>query len=476
MQDRHPPATGLADLPPELLQKVFKELGYLGMLRTVPRVCRAFRKAFAIRELDLTGNYGGMEPGPGRTLESLENTGQTEGLVQWVQRHGTHLQGFRAALGKLESCKASQILAAISSKLGSELRAFEIATTYQTDCCGLTSRMLPVLAAEWKSMISIELSLAGPLMDEHLQALAYTNVEFLFLSYPQALSPQTDRFEFTQAGWKGFGGLRTLELEGGGIHHTLGLGELPLDDLRLRHCSRLSLQGLATSSTLSRLALVEPDLIHSETLSWFQPLQSISSLKHLDLEGPLFGEVHGTSAVLSQLLLLSQLVSIDLSNWKPPDRGLDPALLVVPPCQQLTSLCLRGNLHFLCLDFAALSGLKALTLIMPIRSCSVDMSHLTNLTSLMIQREDDDGHNALLDVTWIGQLLSLNTLQLIDCVGLHFPQDRAWEPLARSPSLRVVDLNGSSPSQDHMSWLQMAEFILSIKDRGSLPPVELKLW
>lgn len=467
---------GLADLPQEVLCKIFKRLDYMEMLRTPTRVCRAFRKALAVSRLDLTAKQIFGEPGPGRSLESLVARGERKPFLDWLRQHGCQAKEFRAALGKFEAPEASSFISTIASLLGSRLEQFEIASQYRYDQGGLQTSCLAEMVKNWDLlMFNIELPLAGPLMDEHLEALAENDPIMMSLSYPKALAQASNFFGFTRDGWRGFARLDNLSLIGGGLHHTWGLGDITLQILHLSHGSCLSLVGLRSSTTLHWLLLDHPDLQNSDAEPWVQQLQAISTLRSLDLDGPPVGQSRGISTDVAPLFHITQLEVLRIKKWKPTDHGSLLSQMPIPACPQLTELVIAGKITELQLDCAALPNLKELVLEMPIHELPASLTSLTKLTGLRIKREEAADASQVLNVTMIGQLMSLRMLALNDCIGLHIPEDEAWHALAKSPDLRTVNLSGSCPSQDHMSWLQMAEFILAIMKRTDLPPVELNL-
>lgn len=446
-------------------------------LQTPTRVCRGFRKAFAASRLDLTAKQTVTgAPGPGRSLESLQAQGQRGPFLDWMRQHGCQAKEFRAALGKLEAPEASSFISSIGSLLGSRLEQFEIASRHRRGQGGLETSSLVEMVKNWDLlMFNIELPLAGPLMDEHLEALAENDPVMMSLSYAKALAQRSNFFGFTRDGWRGFARLANLTLSGGGLHHTWGLGDIPVEILHLSHGSHLSLEGLRSSSTLHYLCLDHPDLEDSDAEPWVQQLQAISSLRSLDLDGPPVGQQRGVSTDLAPLFHITQLKVLRIMKWKPTDHGILLSQMPIPPCPQLTELVISGRINELQLDCAALPNLKTLALEMPIHELPASLTSLTKLTYLRIKREEDEVALPALNVTMIGELMSLHDLCLIDCIGLCIPEDEAWRALSQSPVLRMVDLSGSCPSQDHMSWLQMAEFVLAIMKRTDQPPVQLKL-
>ena len=415
--------------------------------------------------------------GPGRSLESIEAEGQTEDLLRWLARYGRKLWEFRAKLGMLETSKASAIIQAIGRCLGPTLSHFEIDCHLHEDEGGLNATMLSSATAGLRLLSNLELPLAGQLTDTHLRALANAQPTRLRLLYPSKLHAAANSFSYTKEGWSSFEHMSDLNLVGGHVCHTWGMADAPINKLLLGHGSQLSLEGLKTSTSLTSLTLQQPDLQHSSESPWFQQLQPLSGLKSLVLVGRPSSSAPNISATVMQLFHLSHLHHLGIYDWSPADIGLHLADLHVPDCPQLKTLHISGSLKWPFLNFEALSSLRSLTLRLPAVMLPGSLSNLVQLTLLDISRSSNEALSPL-NVSVIGHLVALVTLYLDNCRELEFDSDAAWLTLAMSPALQRVGLTGSRPASDQISWLAMANFMIAVKGRNSvpdLPSVELFL-
>lgn len=483
------PGVGLADLPPEMLTRIFDHLEYLEALRTAPRVCRALRRVCGVSRLDLTAYLPDCErAGPGRSLESLDKAGQTDDLLQWLRRYGGTLWEFRAALGKLGTPEACATLQAIAERLGPTLSNFEISSEFRQPHGGLETSLLAGTLAGLENLSSIELPLSGQLTDCHLHALAKAQPKHLSLSYAFTLDRASNSFGYTQEGWSSFEALSHLSLTGGAIHHTWGLANAPIINLHLSHGRQLSLAGLKASSSLTYLCLDQPDLQHSNDSPWFQQLQHIASLRSLQLNGQPFGSVLPSSAVAAQVFHVSQLQSIGISAWVSDysDNGSSLSHNGIASCPQLTDLCLSGDLFWPSSTFEAFPRLQSLRLECPNTILPSSLSTLTQLSYLYISRSGDnliDEDSVPLNVNMVGHLVALQDLSLVDCRELEIWEEEAWLTLAASPLLQSVDLSGSWAAADRhwpaadrqQCWVVMTRFIIALKARRALPAVALWL-
>ena len=466
----------ILDLSPELLGKVFDFLNYLEFYQTISRVCRAFRQAAShtqtAAELDLTGSLLTGEWGPGRTLQSIVERQQEEGLLAHIRLCGGRIDSFRATLGRLETLEATSITLDVSAALGPDVCVFEIATKAKSALGGVRTDQLPAVVARWQKIDNLELPLAGPLLDEHLEAIAEADSNMMTLSYAKALASDEHFFGFTRDGWGNFDRLYNLSLIGGALHHTWGLGDMKsVNILQLSKCKQLSLEGLQSSTSLRWLLLKQPDLQHSATATWHQQLKDLPNLRHLTLDGRPFGHDnsdYGSRAFLD-LFTITQLDTLSLRHCKLDDGGEDLKELGTPHAPHLTSLSISGSIDWPDLNFASLPNLASLHLKSPFDLLPASMAALTKLTSLGCERTcpADDAFNGSV----IGSLTSLRQLILLDCEGIEL-SEAAWLPLTRSTNLAFVRLRGSCPAQNSESWLQMVNFVVALKSK---PGVQLHL-
>ncbi len=269
----------------------------------------------------------------------------------------------------------------ISSELGPDVTSLEIAAGVNTALGGLETTHLPELVANKSSIHHIELPLAGPLLDEHLEAIAAADPYMMMLSYASALPSDEHHFAFTGHGWGRFKNLWNLSLTGGALHHTWGLGNIPLTRLHLSHCNELSLAGLQKSATLECLSLTHPDLQHTAAISWLQQLKDIPSLRRLTLEGPPVAQTSSSSrpGALTALFTVKQLEALTLTSCHPhDDEGLWSA---TPYAPHLTALSISGSMEWPLVDFDNVPNLACLNLTLPFRALPTRLSTLTKLTS-----------------------------------------------------------------------------------------------
>ncbi len=466
----------ILDLSPELLGKVFDFLFYLEFYQTIPRVCRAFRRAAShsqmAAQLDLTGSLMTGEWGPDRTLQSVLERQQEEGLLAYIRLCGGRIDSFRATLGQLKTPEATSIILDVSAALGPEVYDFEIAVKAKSALGGLSTDQLPRLVALWQKIHNLELPLAGPLLDEHLEAIAKTDPTMMTLSYAKALAADEHFFGFTRDGWGKFDSLYNFALIGGALHHTWGLGDMQsLDILQLSKCKQLSLAGLQPSTSLRWLLLKQPDLQHSATATWHQQLKDLPSLRHLTLDGhPCSHDKNNYgSRDFLDLFTITQLDTLTLRHCILTNGGHDLAELGTPHAPHLTSLSISGGIEWPDLNFASLPNLASLHLNLPFDMLPASMAALTRLTSLACERTSPT--DGIFNGNMIGSLTSLHKLILLGCEGIEL-SEAAWVPLTSSTSLAFVRLRGSCPAQDCESWLQMVNFVVALKSR---PGVQLHL-
>ncbi|XP_027180107.1 disease resistance protein RPP4-like isoform X1 [Coffea eugenioides] len=240
------------------------------------------------------------------------------------------------------------------------------------------------------------------------------------------------------------------------VSFSLNLQETPsLERFILKECPKLiphRFNGFAFAASLRRLSINSPFSSDDSSVDDFDwsGLRSASTLRELRLEG-----LPHTESLPHQLQYLTTLTSLSLHNFGGirvlPDwigNLVSLETLKLRDCDKLQSLppeaAMRRLTKLTCVDVFDWSGLRSASTLRELQlrglphteSLPHQLQYLATLTSLTLA--NFGGIEVLPD--WIGDLVSLETLELSDCENLRsLPSEAAMRRLTKLTRVQVDD-------------------------------------